>query len=108
MMVESEEVGAHACSLLSSAVRLRPQMPRQPPPGPARVARRGAPEPADPPPSESGGTATARAGRGAEVVFASADARQGTPQKAKLAAMQGRTIYRRRDGSLRQKNVRRL
>lgn len=82
-------------------------MPRQRPAGAARVASRGTSDPADPPAAKSGaaGTATARAGRGAEVVFASADARQGTPQKAKLAAMQGRTIYRRRDGSVRQKNA---
>jgi hypothetical protein len=41
-----------------------------------------------------------RSGRpaGGGVVYASADARQGTPKKAKIAAMEGRTIYRRRDG----------
>jgi hypothetical protein len=88
-----------------SAATTPASMPRQAPSGPAPVARRGAADRADPPPSASAGTATARAGGGAEVVFASADARQGTPKKAKLAAMQGRTIYRRRDGSVRQKNV---
>ena len=88
-----------------SAATTPAAMPRQAPSGPAPVARRGAADRADPPPSASAGTATARAGGGAEVVFASADARQGTPKKAKLAAMQGRTIYRRRDGSVRGKNV---
>jgi pimeloyl-ACP methyl ester carboxylesterase len=44
----------------------------------------------------------ARSGGG--VVYASADARQGAPKKAKVAAMEGRTIYRRRDGRARPRN----
>jgi hypothetical protein len=85
-------------------------MPRQRPQGAARVAR---PVRGDQPSDDEGGDApgddalqprlATRSGRpaGGGVVYASADARQGTPKKAKIAAMEGRTIYRRRDGGRR-------
>jgi len=82
-------------------------MPRQRPQGPARVAHSGSGRnvPSDDDEGADDGVQPRLAARsGGGVVYASADARQGAPKKAKVAAMEGRTIYRRRDGRARPRN----
>ncbi len=82
-----------------------PRAPRAPTsarttPKPDKRKRQQQEEPAAP-------AVTARAGRHGTAVYASADANRAAAERGrpKVAAMQGRTMYRRLDGSLRPKNV---